>query len=72
MNHYLTQYPVRKEGIVALWKGAMPAVTTGVVENAVVFSANGVLHGIFCEPGEVMLYPVIIFIIHGPYKSGMC
>ena len=34
-------------------KGACPAVTTGVIENAVVFSANGMLHSIFCEPGEV-------------------
>lgn len=43
---------VRHEGLFALWKGAMPAVMTGVVENVVVFSANGLLHGIFCEPGE--------------------
>jgi len=43
---------IRKEGILALWKGACPAVTTGIVENAVVFSANGMLHRVFCEPGE--------------------
>ena len=46
-------HTIRNEGILALWKGATPAVTTGIVENAVVFSANGLLHSIFCEPGEV-------------------
>eukprot|EP01084_Bolivina_argentea_P086757 156778_1 len=44
---------VRNEGLIALWKGAMPAVTTGVVENAVVFSANGLLHSFFCEQDEI-------------------
>eukprot|EP01083_Nonionella_stella_P007987 23000_1 len=44
---------VRHEGLLALWKGALPAIMTGVVENSVVFSANGILHGLFCEPGEM-------------------
>mmetsp|Transcript_10629 Transcript_10629/g.15957 ORF Transcript_10629/g.15957 Transcript_10629/m.15957 type:complete len:299 (-) Transcript_10629:345-1241(-) len=43
---------VRNEGLLALWKGAYPAVCTGIVENAVVFSANGLLHSMFCEAGE--------------------
>eukprot|EP01084_Bolivina_argentea_P202269 345642_1 len=53
---------VRKEGLIALWKGAMPALMTGVMENAVVFSANGFLHGIFCEPGEIPTFKKLCFL----------
>lgn len=34
---------VHEEGITSLWKGASPALASAVIENAVVFSANGVL-----------------------------
>lgn len=33
----------REEGIASLWKGASPALASAVIENAVVFSANGAL-----------------------------
>lgn len=33
----------QEEGIASLWKGASPALASAVIENAVVFSANGAL-----------------------------
>jgi hypothetical protein len=33
----------RQEGMRSLWKGAIPALSSAIVENAVLFSANGVL-----------------------------
>ncbi|KDO31742.1 hypothetical protein SPRG_03662 [Saprolegnia parasitica CBS 223.65] len=34
---------VRQEGLRSLWKGAIPALSSAIVENAVLFSANGIL-----------------------------
>ena len=31
-----------EEGVAALWKGAVPALSSSVIENSVLFSANGV------------------------------
>ena len=32
---------VTEEGVVALWKGAIPALSSSIIENSVLFSANG-------------------------------
>ncbi|CEG47258.1 mitochondrial carnitine acylcarnitine carrier [Plasmopara halstedii] len=32
---------VTEEGLVALWKGAVPALSSSIIENSVLFSANG-------------------------------
>ncbi|OQS03618.1 Mitochondrial Carrier (MC) Family [Thraustotheca clavata] len=37
----------RTEGIRALWKGAIPAMSSAIAENSVLFTANGVLHRYF-------------------------
>ncbi|OQS02069.1 Mitochondrial Carrier (MC) Family [Thraustotheca clavata] len=34
---------VRQEGLRSLWKGAIPALSSAIMENAVLFSANGIL-----------------------------
>ncbi|OQR92463.1 Mitochondrial Carrier (MC) Family [Achlya hypogyna] len=41
---------VRQEGVRALWKGAIPALSSAIVENAVLFSANGVLRRLLFAP----------------------
>ena len=45
---------IRNEGILALWKGAIPAASTGLIENFVVFTANGLLRKLFVRQDEVM------------------
>lgn len=44
---------IRKEGIFALWKGAVPALTSGFIENTVVFTANGFLYSLFVDKHEI-------------------
>ena len=34
---------VREEGITALWRGSIPALTSALTENLVVFAANGII-----------------------------
>lgn len=34
----------KEEGITALWKGALPALSSSILENAVLFSVNGIAH----------------------------
>lgn len=31
-----------EEGVVSLWKGAVPALSSSIIENSVLFSANGI------------------------------
>jgi hypothetical protein len=38
---------VRSEGVLALWKGVTPSLTSAMIENSVVFSANGILKRIY-------------------------
>ncbi|OQR92462.1 Mitochondrial Carrier (MC) Family [Achlya hypogyna] len=38
---------VRAEGIKSLWKGAVPAMSSAIAENSVLFTANGILHRAF-------------------------
>lgn len=38
---------VRGEGVLALWKGVTPALGSAVIENAVLFSANGVVRRLY-------------------------
>ena len=40
---HCTLETVRHEGILALWKGSLPALTSALTENLVVFAANGVI-----------------------------
>jgi hypothetical protein len=40
---------VRHESIRSLWKGAIPALSSSILENAVLFSANGVLRRVCVE-----------------------
>ncbi|CAE7883848.1 Slc25a20, partial [Symbiodinium sp. KB8] len=44
---------LRKEGAAALWRGAVPAFWSAMVENAVVFSANGALKRLFAGSSSV-------------------
>jgi len=43
---------VQGEGIRALWKGAIPAVTSSMIETSVVFLANGILYRMFVKHDE--------------------
>ncbi|KAG9400760.1 hypothetical protein AC1031_010199 [Aphanomyces cochlioides] len=38
---------VRQESVRSLWKGAVPALSSAIIENSVLFSANGALKRIF-------------------------
>ena len=38
---------LRREGALALWKGATPAVASAMTENAIVFTANGIFRRVF-------------------------
>ena len=43
---------VRGEGVGALWKGASPAVASALLENATVFTANGVFKRLFATMND--------------------
>ncbi|KAF0717050.1 Aste57867_2522 [Aphanomyces stellatus] len=43
---------VQQESVRSLWKGAIPALSSAIVENAVLFSANGALKRVFFGAGE--------------------
>ncbi|ETW03716.1 hypothetical protein H310_05095 [Aphanomyces invadans] len=45
---------VRQEGIRSLWKGAVPALSSAIVENSVLFTANGALKRILFEQGDAL------------------
>ena len=34
----------KEEGVRALWKGALPALSSSILENSVLFSVNGIAH----------------------------
>eukprot|EP00945_MAST-04E_sp_MAST-4E-sp1_P000148 g148.t1 len=40
---------LQKEGVFAFWKGALPALSSALIENAVVFTANGALKRMVLE-----------------------
>ena len=42
---------VQCEGISALWKGSLPALTSALTENVVVFAANGVIRRTLAQSG---------------------
>ncbi|CAK4078030.1 unnamed protein product [Aphanomyces euteiches] len=43
---------VRQESVRSLWKGAVPALSSAVIENSVLFTANGALKRIFFPDGQ--------------------
>lgn len=34
---------IKQEGVLALWKGVIPALSSQIIENSVLFTANGAL-----------------------------
>ncbi len=42
-------HTIKNEGVLALWKGSLPALASVLTENAVVFAANGVIKRILLE-----------------------
>jgi solute carrier family 25 ornithine transporter 2/15 len=38
---------VTEEGVISLWKGAVPALSSSIIENAVLFSVNGIVRRTF-------------------------
>ena len=40
---------IRYEGVRSLWKGALPALASSGIENAVLFAANGALKRLYCN-----------------------
>ncbi|ETV72595.1 hypothetical protein H257_12354 [Aphanomyces astaci] len=45
---------VQQEGVRSLWKGALPALSSAIVENSVLFTANGALKRLFFERGDTL------------------
>lgn len=43
---------IARDGVIALWRGALPAVSSALVENAVVFTVNGALKRALVAPGN--------------------
>ena len=45
-------HTIYNEGILALWKGSLPALSSILTENAVVFAANGVIKRVVMDYSE--------------------